>query len=741
MINKLFYSSNNKYAIKSIINEDIKINNNYDMMINDTMDYVISQVNKEPPKGMKSEEYIFLMNKKVYDIVTPIILTSEKNKKTKPIKKEDVNNIFDPLLLKNFETPSVVMEYPKPSIIKNNIENIDTQIKKVENERATLVPKIRPIDFTIKEDNNVNKNTVQMYNELLTNYNSFENNQKNMNENIQSNINENDYSFTPIDILQNKNNYIETFTSNETSSYNRNNIETFINNDLKINPNEVDLRNTGENFSSVNTIGSSVLIDEPKMNIIEKKFILTIDSADRDLYEYPLQTLFQVKLAPAGNNLIYNSYYDEYNTLILLEKTISYGDGSNASINETFDNIRSIKLTNVNVPNTIIYVDGIEDDPGISQNIFKDSYTYLVIPELRGPYKSNNTLSNNAFAKLIIPTGSNSNSSIKTYYILLTTSNPAEYFIYDPVLNGKMDKMTLNFLNKNGKLFNFGIDKLYVEKFMEGTYKYYGNCGDKYLTTRLLIQNKNDEYRKYCSTYYPNSSACNYLNSNPLQESDLLYFYYTRPNYDQIIYLEDYINISKLTYDFVNFKLKISAYYTKIIENGETKNIQINFKDIIQGGIDNNYYIILFDKKMNKYYYLKVDSFSGKSIIVIYKNTVKIPLSEYKNIRIGISKSNLRGTNNDDNQSLFYNGGYYTLSKGNVDGLDNIISIDNTSFIIEINYPYDKLPEYLKDDTKYMAGEIFLIQEKMQISYTFEITSMVKDYSIVSSKLNESGSN
>ena len=146
-----------------------------------------------------------------------------------------------------------------------------------------------------------------MYNELLTNYNSFENNQKNMNENIQSNINENDYSFTPIDILQNKNNYIETFTSNETSSYNRNNIETFINNDLKINPNEVDLRNTGENFSSVNTIGSSVLIDEPKMNIIEKKFILTIDSADRDLYEYPLQTLFQVKLAPAGNNLIYNS--------------------------------------------------------------------------------------------------------------------------------------------------------------------------------------------------------------------------------------------------------------------------------------------------------------------------------------------------------------------------------------------------------------------------------------------------
>jgi hypothetical protein len=123
-------------------------------------------------------------------------------------------------------------------------------------------------------------------------------------------------------------------------------------------------------------------------------------------------------------------------------------------------------------------------------------------------------------------------------------------------------------------------------------------------------------------------------------------------------------------------------------------------------------------------------------------------LSEYKNIKIGISKSNLRGTNNDDPQSLFYNAGYNVLNKGNidtnteiVDTLINVSNIDNISFIIEINYPYNKLPDYLKDQTKYIPGEIFLIQEKMQISYTFEITTMIKDYSIVSSKLNESGNN
>jgi len=846
MTSKLFYSSNNKNAIKYIINENIEknlnLNNNFDIMINDTMDYVISQVSKEPPKGIKQEEYIFLMNKKVYDLITPVIKSNIENNKFKNIKNidnkfknnnqnlkinEDVkiinksnnsiqDNIFDPLL-RNFEIPAV-MEYPKPSINKNNFENIDNKIKKLEDERLTLTPKIRPIDFVIKDENINNKNTVQMYNELLTSYNTqvnsmnkFENNQKTINEKIQrieenELLNHSNQSFTPIDLLQNKNESKNFFGINDIQNngindilkdvnsiaYNRNDIETFINNIddnqnngnsllsenkekmfssknkgtmfspentkyYEENYNKVDLKNSSENFGSVNSIEKNILFNEPKMILIEKKFILTVDSADRNLYEYPLQTSFQVKLAPTGDNLLYNSYYDENNTLILYEKNISYGDGSKASINETFDNIKSIKLTAANVPNNLIYINGVDDKLSIPINIFKDSYTYVVIPELRGPYKSNNTLSHNAFAKLIIPPGStgiNITSSVESSFTILTTTVPSEYFLYDPILNGKLDKMTLNFFNKNGHLFNFGIDKLFVEKFMEGSYKYYGNCGEKYLTTRLLIQNKNDEYKKYCTIYYPNSSPCNYLNSNPILNSDLIYFYNTRPNYDQVIYLEEYVNISKLVYDLPNNKLKISAYYSKKNETGETKHIQINFKDIIHGGIDNNiliyknYYIVLYDKKTYKYYYLKIESFSGKSIIVNYSNTEKMSLSEYKNIKIGISKSNLRGINNDDPQSLFYNAGYNVLSKGNIDNDTQIVdtsidisNIDNVSFIIEINYPYNKLPDYLKDKTKYIPGEIFLIQEKMQISYTFEITTMIKDYSIVSSKLNESGNN
>ena len=78
------------------------------------------------------------------------------------------------------------MDYPKPSMFNNkNTENIDnTKIENLKNERELLIPKIKPIDFTDKKTNKDN-DTIQLYNELLTNYNTqvddmtkFDNNQK-----------------------------------------------------------------------------------------------------------------------------------------------------------------------------------------------------------------------------------------------------------------------------------------------------------------------------------------------------------------------------------------------------------------------------------------------------------------------------------------------------------------------------------------------------------------------------------
>ena len=827
MIDKIFYSTINKNAIKSIINEKIlknnntNINNNFDNIILETMKYVESQVNSVPPKGVKTEEYLFLMNKKVYDIVTPIITKKieaipSNNRSVKPsdliVKKKEqtlsnsINDtIFDPLLMKNYENPPL-MDYPKPGGNPKNNEGdlINNKIKSMEDERSTLTPKLKPIDFTIKSEKK-NNNTVQMYNDLLTNYNTqiddmnkFESSQKTINKTIEKIENYqfdnvSDSTFTPIDLLKNKDDSQAFFQINNNNmnnvvkdtiksvAYNRNDIETFINNDItdSINNytssnsdnlknytssnsdnlknytsiNSDDLNNNYNNdinsysrtqvynqeFSSTNPKNSQILFKEPVFNLVEKIFYIIFDSSDRDLYEYPNPTSFQVKFSPTGNNLRYESYYDEYSTLILMEKTVVYGDSSNLSVQETFDNINNISIKSVNAPINVIYI-GSNDQQlttttGVPTNIYKEPYLYLVIPELRGPYRGGNLLAYNAFAKLLVDYSTNTDQSgtiVPSSFTTLKTADSYEYFLYDPVSAGKVDKMTLNIVNKNGKQYNFGIDKLYVQSLSEGTYRYNGYCGEKYLTTKITIQNINDEYIKYCSLYYKIGN-CNLLNSHPVKEGDLLYFYDITPNNDQITFLEAYVLISKLTYDKSNNKLKIYASYT----NSDGKNIPVNFKNIIPGAdinnelIFKNYYIVLFDKKINIHYYLKIDSFSGKSIIVDYSDSMPV-LRDYKNIKIGIAKANLSGSNNDDNGSFFNKTGY------NVLGIGKTLE---TMWEIELDYPYDNLPQYLKDTSMYKPGEIFFIQEKMQVSYTFTVTIKTKDYQQLQSGLNESGNN
>ena len=821
MINNLFYSDNNKNAIKSVISEDIGNNykNNYDVIINETMQYVSSQVSSKPPKGMSETEYLFLMNKKVYDIVTPIIKTDvqkitpvrsispqinksiDENKQYEKKEKYIQNNIdavFDPLLMQNYDAPSL-MDYPKPTTTNKLTEEKSGSImQSLDNERSTLIPKLKPIDFSLK-DESPKVSTTQLYNELLTTYNTqvdslsnFESSQKNIN-NIISNIEENklldynndSFSYTPINLLNNINetksffnvdnnvNNILTKDLSNNIAYNRNDIETFIGDqNLYLNSdnknNTINMMNTDngsrtnfnndintysrnqqlrQEFSSFNNNNSNVLFKEPDYNLVEKKFYVIFDSSDRDLYEYPNQTNFQVKFSPAGDNLKYESYYDKYNTLIINEKTIVYGDSSKLSVQETFDNINTISCKSVNVPVNLIYLGISDEEDGCNviqhssiTNIYKESYVYLVIPELRGPYRGGNLLAYNAFAKLLIDYSSISytdkqNNNISFNFTTLKTVDENESFIYDPVSAGKIDKMTLNLVNKNGIPYNFGIDKLFVQSFEPGTMRYDGYCGQEYLTTKIKIQNVNNEYIKYCSIYYK-TGQCNTLNSHPVTDGDLIYLYNTMPNNDQVVFFEDYVQILRMKTNKKYDKLEIFLFYNKIID-GEEQEVEIDLRNIIPGGdigndqLFKNYYIVIYNTKNNSYYYLKIYSFTENSVLVEVNGDLP-KFKDYSLLRIGITKNNLRGLNDDDNRSLFNRAGYSVVYSG--DTLD-------TLWEIEVNYPYENLPKYLTDPILYIPGSVFFIQEKMQISYTFTVTIKTKDYQNVASRLNESGNN
>ena len=278
--------------------------------------------------------------------------------------------------------------------------------------------------------------------------------------------------------------------------------------------------------------------------------------------------------------------------------------------------------------------------------------------------------------------------------------------------NKNINSLTLNLTNKTGKNYNFGIDKLYIESFTEGNYVY-NFVGEKYLTTKIKIQNKNDEYKKFINLFYKNNSL-NSLNNHNLIEGDLLYFYNNEPSINDILYLENYIKINKLRYNKKENKLNIYLHYIDNINNKETS-IDVNLKNDLFDKFNEkyiDYYIVLHNIKSNTYLFLKINSYEKNCIIVDYKSTSKI--KDYNNIKIGICKKDSYSLENDEN-SIFNIHGY------KIENINNRNIEDDIYWEFEINYPYNKLPEYLKN-TIYKSSEYFLIQDKMQISYTFLVT-------------------
>ena len=789
MISKTFYSSGNKNAIKHIINEDIykntntNINASHDLVILETMKFVESQVSPEPPRGMKSDEYLYLMNKKVYDIAFPVIQDKIKNTPvSKYVPKSTLDpmssistgsnsskknstsindNIFDPLLLRNFETPTV-MDYPKPQDFQTTLEPIASKVKVMEDERSTLIPRIKPIDFSLKTDEK-KINSEKMYNELVTNYTPIDslNNSSSSSSLLEqfSDKSSSNQQLTSIDDIfgpnsgqslgqnpgqslgqspkQNPGQSLgQSPKQNPKTAFNRNdnNIHIpLIENENLINNHLPQNENLKLEFSDYKMKDSErTIVKEPRFELVKNRKVVIVDSADRDLAEYPNQTFFQVKFAPAGNNFLYKTYYDNNNVLIIREKTVVYGDGNGTGSEETFDNIRSIACRNINVPVNNVYIGSKNNknnnkNGGTPINIFQEPYLYLTISELRGPYHSLNHIAKGAFAKMLVDYGSNvSNNQLINYFTTLKTVDETEAFHYDPVSLGKLDKMSLLLTNKDGVPYNFGIDKLFVKSISEGSPRYSTYCGEKFTTTKITIQNENPLYKKYCELYYKTGN-CTYLNNHPVDNSDLLYFYNTLPTNDQIAYLEDNIKITKIKKDKKENKMVLTASY----QAADNKTVKVNFRYIIPEVDYSIFYIILYDKTDSTIYYLKILSISDTNITVDYQD---IETHMLNNFKIGIGRKNPRGNQNDDNyfMSLFNKSGFYVVNVGDT---------DETLWDIEINYPYDSLPKYLKDPNYYNAGDIFFIQSKLQISYTFYITYMVKDYNKLDSMLNDSGSN
>ena len=801
MLNNSFYSPSNINALKSIISDDTKItiNKKHDMMISETMKYVEKNAGLNPPSNMSNKEYMFLLNKKVYDIVVPVIVKDvSSNNQIKPknveiinsnslvnnssydpqdilLKKERIqstNNVFDPQLMKGYEKIDII-DYPKPNFIKD--KKLDEKVKMVEQQRSALLPQKKDIDFKIDTsefDNKNNKTTAQMYEDLVKDYKKqvessedFEDNQKKMNEIINK--------FEEEDTKKYNNNSI--FNGTKLTPVNR---DFGLRNDTGISyedalnsrlqnmlppkltpvPQQIIEPTPFENIKKSDKITDVIL--EKKVELMIKKSFLIFDSKDRNLELYPLPTNFQVKFSPDGSAFKYDNIYDSNGTLIIREKNIIYGDSSNVSVGQTFDNIKNIKCVTTTVPTFPQFYGGkgptlytspqssitniVQDinvsnynpryttSTGVFKTIFSEPYLLLSIPQLRSPYKGNNIF-NRAFAKLSVQYSDNNNlNPYNTAFTTLRTDETNENFDYSIVSLGKLDKLDLILDNKDGIQYNFGIDKLFIEDFKEGELRYNGYCGGSYKTTILTIQQTNSSYSSYCKLYNF-IGECSTLNSHPVSPGDVIYLYDTKPNSEQIAYFENNIYIKSMTYNPTNIIIDLAYINSSGIE------INVEMTNVIPGGtllsskLFTQYYFIIVDNTSGNIYYLNITGFTIDGVGVIVNNPSGTPIfSDYSKLKIGIARANMAGTNSELLSSIFYRGGINVIKVG-TPSTNNYNDVGNNYWDIEIDYPFENIP----DNFILSQDEVFFIQKKMQITYNFEIHYATKDYNNLISRLNE----
>lgn len=520
------------------------------------------------------------------------------------------------------------------------------------------------------------------------------------------------------------------------------------------------------------------------------KFYITIDSRDRNLEIYPNPSNFQVKFSPASDSIEKQEVLDSNNNIIY-ETTVRYlGNLTGASIGRTYSNILELQLLHCIVPFGLGWVCGNSPDSyydsqckgstssicipygpvyssntGIAVSILNEPYLLLNIDEIQGPYEGTNTSTTNAFAKLILASDWKREyffSQISSFVYMSTAGN--ESYRYKPTNLGTIDKMTLKLKRCDGELYEFGNDKIYVTEICEGSPN---KRNKKIHNTKIIVQSKHSDYIN-CE-----------LEDLTIIPGDLLYFYDTRPKEAHMIRFHKDVNLScmdvlskkelnkyslgicngknkmentgKLSCKYLNKNnsmtmidskkqkyVKIEANICKIenrnnkqtdieVDNTDCNNIKeykVDFGVFLEVG---NYLALVYkDLTTNKTHseLLKVYCIDRYTVITIKpqdyneKNDIEI-------LRFGFAENYNRGMTVPEKSSLFSRCGHRACCIKNQCDVDCDQKGDN-KFQFEIDYPYENLPEYIKNKC-YFENEIFFIQQKLQISYTFQLTEVRKE--------------
>lgn len=735
-MDKIYYSPQNFQLLfknlNNYYNGQLKQKDSKNIILQ-CMDYVWNNNNHNLPNGVSREKFLYRLNSQIIQLCKNSL--SKKINNLQNNKNNKFNQMFDGITQRSM--PNEILDLPRPQAqLKSEINN-ESYLNNIIDERNNLIPKKDNINFEDKkyqnekeERNNVNFDNIyedKMNERKKLEFNSPYNQNNNYGtplediyddynlkvideqQSIYNNDNDSDNDSqlmsTPIEnnltekVIINENNFDNKFLNNNPNIIDKN---VIIKQDYEkpfYEKDNINVVNNSEHFSDFNNNSSSVILP-PKNNLIEKKFFINISSLNRDLEIYPDPTNFQVKYSPSSNNIIIQSYYSKSGILIYKEKIIIYGN-QGATISRTYENILDIKCNSAIMPYKINYF-----------NVNREPYLLLIIDELKGPYEGTNKTLTNAFAKLI------NDAKIKGPYELFIVNDDDESYYYDTTSLGIIDKMTLKLQKHNQDNYLIGIDKLYVSSFNESNEINNELCLNNDKLTEIVINNNSELYKNYCH-------GCK-LNKTYLEENDLLYFYDTSPEECNVVYFEKNIKINSMQLTIndnliINAVISKSIYedYYEIINNESYEKILFN-EIFFQ---NNDYYIYLSYSDDNTDYvnniFLKVLEVNNENII-IEKFDDYDPNINYEIYKFGFTFKNKKGRQSEDKNSLF--------SKFGI----SIKSIDDSNGLkITLNFPYNKLPDYLQENNDY----VFFIQDKLQIHYTFKVTELIKDNKILQSRL------
>lgn len=463
------------------------------------------------------------------------------------------------------------------------------------------------------------------------------------------------------------------------------------------------------------------VIEAPKLLYKPKKYWITIDSADRDLNLYPQPNRFQVKFAPAPDSEAFQ-YIVNANGRKIVDEIIRFEGEKAAIIEETYENIKQIRVVNVLLPFAERFVLGtnpyrfngskidknkvespnqfqsyshgiiFEQGLGIRTSILEQPYYILQIPELKGPYQGTNIANSNGFSRL----NYNRNFGFYNNFILFD-ADEAGIFQYDPTLLGKVSLMTMELKTYRNQYVEFPKDKTRVISIEEGdlvTDDCFGNClKNKHLTKINLEENNND-------------LSCGHF----LRPGDILYFYEEYPC-DEAVYLVPGIFAE---YDGVASTIRLYAY----TENGKE---YVSLVELLKG--DNQ--LIL-----NGIYTTKVIFEDGNTTLVIEPNVVLNSIVVNESTKIQVIMKNKRGRTSDSRGRINFKGGYRVCSNSMRD--DEYMYSENT---VQINFPYEDLPNYLRSSENYITGTLFFIQHRLQWTMEMEIETMEKNSNELNSQI------